>query len=217
MANSEPLSGKDSEALLKAIDHYSERPVITQRVLANTLLKYFHSQPFDDITDEGKVFEHYPEEDLMVLHWFVFTELLNPFSEVRRMTSEAMSQILRLYETPISDEPISEGYETLQRRGELPELPSPELLWTNWAFDWDCLYEVCWEDSALEQGIEKIPPQFLTKLQLQPKDYFEGIGSRYFKWLTDLAKVELLVGEVSVFDSLLRRFQEDDYQEGQTE
>ena len=213
MANSEPLSGKDSEALLKAIDHYSERPVLAQGVLANALLKCFHSQPFDDITDEGKVFKHYPEEDLMVLYWFVLTELLNPLSEIRRMTSEAMSQILRLYETPISDKPISEGYETLQRRGELPELPSPQFLWTNFAFDWVGLYEVCWEDSALEQGIEKIPPQFLAKLQLQPKDYFAKIGASYFKWLTDLAKVELLEGETSVFDSTLRQFQEDDFQE----
>ena len=202
MANSEPLSGKDSEALLEAIDHYSKMPALTQRVLANVLLKYIHSQPFDDITDEGKVFEHYPCDGLTVLHWFAFTELLDPISEVRGMTSEAMSQILGLYKKP-------------QRVEELPELPSPELLWTNFAFDWVSLFEVCWEDSALEQGIEKIPPQFLTKLQLQPKDYFEGIGSRYFKWLTDLAKVELLVGETSVFDSLLRRF--GDYQEGQTE
>lgn len=213
MANSEPLSGKDSEALLKAIDHYSERPVLAQGVLANALLKCFHSQPFDDITDEGKVFKHYPEEDLMVLYWFVLTELLNPLSEVRRMTSEAMNQILRLYETPISDKPISEGYETLQRRGELPELPSPQFNWTNFAFDWVGLYEVCWEDSALKQGIEKIPPQFLAKLQLQPKDYFAKIGASYFKWLTDLAKVELLEGETSVFDSTLRQFQEDDFQE----
>lgn len=202
MANSEPLSGNDSEALLQAIDHYFKRPDLTQKVLANVLLKYIYSQPFDDITDDGKVFEHFPTNDLTVLHWFAFTELLDPLSEVRRMTSEAMSQILRLYEMP---------------QEELPELPSPQFLWTNFAFDWVGLFEACWESPTLEQEIEKIPPQFLTKLQLQPKDYFEKIGSRYFKWLTDLAKVELLVGEVSVFDSLLRRFQEDDYQEGQTE
>ena len=217
MGRSEPLSVNDSLSLLGAIDYYSKWPDSIQRLIATGLLNYFHSQPFNDITEKGKVFEHYPRRDFSVPDWFVFTELLNPLSEVRRMTSEAMSQILRLYETPISDEPISEGYEILQRRGELPELPDAERLWKSFTFDWVSLYEVCWEDSALEQGIEKIPPQFLAKLQLQPKDYFEGIGSRYFNWLTELAKVELLVGEVSVFDSLLRRFQEDGYQEGQTE
>ena len=193
MSSAKPLSDQDSKALLDALDNLKEKRYETSLVLANELLNYFYYQPFINIFE--KAFTRLPTSEHSVLLRFVLSELANPLSRVRAYTAEVHSQIIL--------------YKIKHPEIELPDINENSV---NDSFIWLELLEQAWESyDGSAKYLKKLPLEIGTKLAISPERYYWLMIDAYEKWLMEIAKTSLEVGETSVFDSTFRKLGFDEF------
>ena len=187
MSSAEPLHRLDSKVLLNALEKVKAKPEHVALLLANLLLKYFHSQPDESRFEKGEYFGHSPNNaELLVVYCFVYRELKNPLSEVRALTSKVHSQIIR--------------HKIRNPEVELPDTVSDFELHGNWI---ELLEEA---SGSFDDWAERtnLPEEISENRNISPLNFYSKILFAYVNWLIKVARTEPNSKDISAFKSLVR-------------